>query len=87
MSDEKSFSRRDAQRKASALRRSDAWNPQRVLERRESPLDQLKQEDREKKTASEYEATSTCKACQAQRIALGDETALCDSHFEELMAF
>ena len=86
MSDGKSFSKRDAQRRASALRRSDAWNPQRVLERRQNPLDELKQEDRERKTASEYEATSGCKACQEQRVALGDETALCDSHFEELMA-
>ena len=86
MANENSFSKRDAERKAAALRRSDEWNPQRVLENRESPLQQLQQESRRTKTAAEYDATTDCDSCQAQRQETGDETALCDHHFAEMMA-
>ena len=86
MTDGKSFSKRDAERKAAALRRSDEWNPQRVLENRESPLQQLQQESRKTKTAVEYDATISCESCQVQRKETGDDTALCEQHFAEMMA-
>ena len=87
MSNKDGFSKRDAQRMASSLRRRDDWNPQRVLENRENTLDTLKHDERSRKTAVEYEETSSCKACEQERLDSGDETALCEHHFSEMMAF
>ena len=87
MSNKEGFSKRDAQRMASNLRRSDDWNPQRVLENRESALDSFKNDERSRKTAVEYEETSSCTACEQERAESGDETALCEHHFSEMMAF
>ena len=87
MSNKEGFSKRDAQRLASNLRRNDDWNPQRVLENRESALDSYKSDERSRKTAVGYDETSSCSACELERAESGDETALCEHHFSEMMAF
>ena len=86
MSKKDGFSKRDAQRMASNLRQRDDWNPQRVLENRESAIHSLKHDERSRKTAVEYEETSSCNACERERADSGDETALCEHHFSEMMA-
>ena len=84
-SGKKEFSRRDAARMASSLRRSRDWNPEAVLSTKRDPVDQLREEVREQKTAAHYENTERCDACATERAETGDSTALCPDHFSAMM--
>ena len=84
-SDKKEFSRKDAARMASSLRKSRDWDPEAVLSTKRDPLDVFREEVREQRTAEKYDSTATCGACASERAETGDETALCPEHFSAMM--
>ena len=85
--DDRKLSQNEIRKTAARLRNRADWNPERVLGGRESLAERVASESRSVQADRTYSETANCQACEAERRSLGDETALCEAHFEGFMDF
>ncbi len=87
MVEKKPFSRADARKMATRLRKSEEWSVERVRASREGASESLKRMAMESHSEKQYAETDGCEDCEKERISSGDETALCPTHFDSMMEF
>ena len=78
--------KRLAQAGAEKLRQKPGWDPKKVLSD-SSPEEALQKLSQDERTQDSYQAAGSCDDCTQERLASGDNTALCEKHLREAFGF